>query len=76
MYSSDPNSKTSKRRKSRGFVSLKLSCRIHRRAEKRSLQKRTIGTELLDPGEKREPPLRGGRLKSFMYTAGGSIKYH
>lgn len=76
MYQPNPNSKTSKRRKNRGFKTLELSSRKHRRALRRSIEKRTIGGVLYEAGHKEEPDLRGGRLKSFLYNAGGSIKFH
>lgn len=76
MKAPDQNSKTSKKRKNRGFKSLELSSRKHRRALRRSIEKRTIGGVLHEAGHKEEPDLRGGRLKSFLHTAGGSIKFH
>lgn len=66
-----PNSLTTLRRKNRGFVSLEVSCRIHRRALRRSNQKRTVYGYLLEAGEKK---VNG--QGSFMHTAGGSMKYY
>lgn len=72
----DPDSKTSVKRKNRGFVSLEVSCRIHRRALRRLNLACTLGTVWYEPGTKKEPDLRGGKIKSFMHTAGGAMKYY
>jgi hypothetical protein len=70
MKSSDPGSLTSRRRKNRGFKSLETSCRIHKRAARRSLNSRTQFGKLGVPGEKVTES--GG----FTHTCGGSIKYY
>lgn len=80
MKHPDPKSKRSKRRENRGFKSLEVSSRKHRRALRRSYEVRGIfigGMVVVhDAGTKVEPDIRGGRLKSFEQNAGGSIKYH
>ena len=70
MKSPDPGSLTSRRRKNRGFVSLEKSSRIHRRAQRRSLNSRTQYGKLGQPGEQITESL------SFTHTCGGSIKYY
>lgn len=70
-YQPDPNSKTSKARKKRGFRSLEESSRKHRRARNRSLFARTQYGKLGQPGEK----MKDGN-NSFVHIAGGSINYH
>lgn len=67
----DPNSKTTLRRKNRGFVSLEVSCRIHRRVARRLNQSCVVYGQLLEPGEKK---VNG--QGSFMHTAGGAMKYY
>lgn len=70
MKSPDPGSITSKKRRNRGFVNLEKSCRIHRRAARRSVNSRTQYGKLGQPGEKVTESL------SFTHTCGGSIKYY
>jgi len=70
MKGPDPSSKTTKRRKNRGFKSLEVSSRKHRRAKRRSAQKCMVGGKELKPGEK----MVGSN--DLMYTGGGSLKYH
>lgn len=65
-----PESLRTLRRKSRGFVSLEVSCRKHRRALKRLNSACTVYGRLLNPGE----TVTNGQ-GSFMHTAGGSIRY-
>lgn len=66
----DPGSLTSRRRRNRGFKSLETSCRIHKRAARRSLNSRTQFGKLGVPGEKVTES--GG----FTHTCGGSLKYY
>lgn len=66
----DPNSKTSKRRKNRGFKSLELSSRKHRRAKRRSINSLMQYGKILKPGEKID-----NGANSFVHTGGGSICY-
>jgi len=82
MKSPDKNSGRSKRRKNRGFQSLELSCRIHRRAKRRLDESRTIGNnhmggngKLYDSGARVEPP-NDGKEKTFLQRAGGAVNYH
>jgi hypothetical protein len=70
MKHPDAGSLTSKRRRNRGFKSLESSCRIHKRAARRSLNSRTQFGKLGTPGEKITES--GG----FTHTCGGSIKYY
>jgi hypothetical protein len=72
-----PNSKRTARRKKRGFKSLEVSCRKHRRAARRSSESRSIAGRVKEAGEKgpRET-VSGGAKKGFIHTAGGSLKYH
>lgn len=71
MKAPDPQSKRSARRKTRGFVSLEVSCRKHRRAKRRSLWVRNQYGKIGKPGE-----LMYGASGSFAHRCGGSIKYH
>lgn len=66
----DPNSKRSKRRKTRGFKSLEVSCRKHRRAARRSAVSRTQYGRLHEPGTKAD-----GGSGTFVHNAGGSIRF-
>lgn len=66
-----PDSMRSVRRKNRGFVSLEVSSRIHRRAKRRLDASRFVYGQLHPPGTK-----VGGGSGEFVHTAGGSIKYH
>lgn len=73
----DPKSKRSVRRAKRGFKALEISCRKHRRAAARSSHKREISGVLYPPGTKADTSLKmGGKLKSSIHNAGGSLKYH
>lgn len=65
------NSQRSIKRNSRHFVSLEKDSRKHRRAAKRSIQKRTQYGKLHEPGTKVD-----NGAGTFVHTAGGSIKYH
>lgn len=71
-----PDSLRSVRRKNRGFVSLEVSSRKHRRALRRLAEAQTISGVRYEAGEKHEIDLRGGRLKAFIHTAGGAIRFH
>lgn len=71
----DPNSGRSKRRVHRGFVDLATSTRKHRRVYRRMASACTFGDKQHEPGHKEEGSLKGGKLKSFVYTAGGSLRY-
>jgi hypothetical protein len=74
MKGPNPTSKRSKRRANRGFKSLELSCRIHRRAFRRLREACNIGNNKhLNPGEKGE--VQNGASNRWLHTAGGSIKY-
>lgn len=70
------DSKTSQRRRNRGFISLEQSSRMHRRAKRRSQEVRTISGTLYEPGEKKLPSLQGGKLSVYLANAGGSLHYH
>ncbi len=72
-----PNSKRTASRKNRGFKSLEVSCRKHRRAARRSAESRSIAGKVREAGEKgpRETVI-GGAKYGFTHTAGGSLKYH
>lgn len=76
MKGPDQTSKKTQRRKNRGFKTLELSCRKHKRAARRTAQKCTIDDVVHKPGAKVDGSLKGGKLQSFLYTAGGSINYH
>lgn len=67
MKSPEYGSMTSKRRRNRGFKSLEISCRIHRRAARRSQQSRIFGGVLLEPGAKSSKGSEKG---------GGANKYY
>lgn len=66
-----PDSLTTRRRKNRGFVDLTTSCRIHRRAARRSASARTQYGKLYEAGARVT-----GEAGSFVHIAGGSIKYY
>lgn len=66
----DKNSKRSKKRVLRGFISLEQSSRKHRRAKGRLIIACTISKTLYKSGEKVVPS-----GEKFMYTAGGSVKF-
>lgn len=68
--SPSPESLTTRRRKNRGFTSLEASCRIHRRAARRSLQSRTHYGKVHEAGAKVT-----GEAGSFVHNAGGSIHF-
>lgn len=73
----DPNSKRSKRRKNRGFKSLDVSSRKHRRAARRSSESCSIAGKLVKAGDKAtRETVSGGAKKGFIHTAGGSLRYH
>lgn len=77
MKHPDPNSKRSIRRKNRGFKSLELSSRKHRRALGRQEEACTIAGKLLKPGQKHDrETVKNGAKKPLLHTAGGSFKYH
>lgn len=63
------DSKRSLRRKSRGFVDLSTSSRMHRRANRRLSIACTMNGQLHKPGEK-------AQVGEWLHTAGGSINYH
>lgn len=72
-----PNSKRSVKRSNRGFKSLEVSSRKHKRAERRSNEVRTISGKILPPGTKAVPDLGAAKkTKAFLHTAGGSLKFH
>ncbi len=66
-----PESQITRKRNVRGFVSLEVSSRKHRRAHKRLDSARTVYGRLLEPGEK----VTNGQ-GSFMHTAGGALHYY
>lgn len=66
-----PDSLTTRRRRNRGFVSLEVSCRIHRRAKRRLDASRVVYGQMLEPGEKKQ-----GGQGSFVHTAGGAMRYY
>lgn len=70
------DSKRTRRRNNRGFVDLMTSTRKHRRATRRLVSQCTFSDKVHEPGHKEEGSLKGGKLKAFMYTAGGGIHYH
>lgn len=72
----DPSSKRSKRRRNRGFQDLQTSTRKHRRAYRRQMSSRIIEGKVMAIGEKDEPSLKGGKLKVFLHTGSGKLKYH
>lgn len=71
MAGPSPDSRTSARRKNRGFVSLVVSSRKHRRAARRSALSRLQYGKVYEPGDK----VTDG-AGTFVHTAGGSIRYH
>lgn len=60
------------RRANRGFKSLELSCRIHKRALRRSEFSRTQYGKVYPAGTKTD----GGISGNFVHNAGGSLRYH
>lgn len=82
MAQPDPNSKRSKRRKARGFKSLAISSRKHRRAFRRNDIGRTVGANhngsggtCYEPGMTVDPPVQG-KIKTFAAHAAGSYDFH
>lgn len=73
MKNPDPKSNRSKRRQNRGFKSLELSSRKHRRAGNRLAISCSLSGKSLKPGEKAE--VKCG-LSTWVHTAGGSMQYH
>lgn len=72
MYQPKHDSKRSKRRSKRGFVSLEISSRKHRRANNRQISANKLSNgDVLKPGEKVVP-----RTKDFEYTGSGKLNYH
>ncbi len=71
MKAPTQNSITSKKRKNRNFISLAQSCRIHKRAYRRSYNSRMQYGKLGAPGEKIDP---GG--SGHTHQCGGSIKFY
>lgn len=73
----DPSSKRSSSRRVRGWKSLELSSRKHRRNARRSIELRTISGKLHEAGQKVDPSLAlGGKVRVHTATAGGSNDYH
>jgi hypothetical protein len=78
MFYPNPDSKRSKKRKNRGFTTLTMSCRKHRRAENRLKQAQVMGMnpnatggKRIGPGEKTTNAESGFELRG-----GGAIRYH
>lgn len=71
MAAPSSDSKTSIKRKNRGFVSLVVSSRKHRRAARRSALSRLQYGKVHEPGDK----VTDG-AGTFVHTAGGSIRYN
>ncbi len=63
-------SETSKKRANRSFKNLESSCRIHKRAKRRSEQSRLQYGKVHDAGTKVD-----GGSGTFVHNAGGSIHY-
>jgi hypothetical protein len=72
----DPDSKTSRRRRNRGFKSLEASCRIHKRAARRQADARVFNGKTHEPGEKAYCASGPNPRKEWLYTAGGAIKFY
>jgi len=77
-----PGSNRSKRRANRGFQSLSVSSRKHRRALDRLLRSRTIGQsydggrgQLIESGTSVDGP-EGGKQKTFHVHGGGAYNFH
>lgn len=70
-----PESIRTRKRQNRGFKSLEVSSRKHRRALRRLTDSCTISGVTYEPGDKKIPDMRG-KIKVFMHTAGGSMRYH
>jgi hypothetical protein len=75
MAQADPNSKRSKRRKNRNFVSLDASCRKHRRANKRQELARIFNNADHKPGEKALCASGPNPRKQWMFTASGAVRF-
>jgi len=72
-----PDSQRSVRRANRGFVSLEVSSRKHRRALRRLTDSQIISGVQYPAGTKKEPDAgRGMKTHVFMHTAGGALRYH
>lgn len=69
-YAPNADSNRSKRRKTRGFVSLEKSSRKHKRMIKRQLIARTHYGRTGEPGQSM------GDGISFIHKAGGKCRYH
>lgn len=72
--SPDKNSKRSAKRRNRGFQSLELSSRKHRRAANRLAISQTIAGTRYAAGTKVDPPAIG-KEKTFLHTAGGKVDF-
>lgn len=72
-YQPNPDSKRSQKRRNRGFVSLEVSSRKHKRAIRRQKEKCTFNNSTYKPGERVDGC---GPNKRWMYVAGGSYKTH
>lgn len=72
----DPSSKRTKRRANRGFVSLEKSSRKHRRAANRQYGARFFNGKDHKPGEKDVCAGGPNPRAQWLYTAGGSLRYH
>lgn len=72
----DANSKRSMRRANRGFKSLEVSSRKHRRALYRLLQAGVINSKVEQPGVKAMCATGPHARKGWIHTAGGSMRYH
>jgi len=71
--SSDKSSNRSKKRQSRGFVSLEQSSRKHRRANNRLAISQTINGRRYKAGE---PVDAAYSADDFTHHSGGSLNYH
>ena len=78
MKSPDPQSKRTQRRKKRGFVSLEISSRKHRRNEKRMASGQTMGANSMGAGGVRHKA--GAKVdlsdKKHIQHARGKNDYH
>lgn len=71
--SPDPDSNRSRKRRNRGFTSLLLSSRIHRRAERRIGARQTINHVRYAAGLTIDQPYGA---KSFTQHSAGRLNYH
>ncbi len=71
MRSPDPESKRSIRRANRGFVSLEVSSRKHKRMMRRQLVSRTHYGKTGNPGDNMQ-----GTAMDFIHKAGGACNFH